>query len=462
MSIIIEKLTSLFLSKKNNLILRENMKNKYDIIDTFTQRLTTINSQWKLLKDLSPERKRDIREIISSIQLICNSVAKGRSDSNPFEASLKKPIAEVLESIMQDLDLYLENIHKIPILLSMGDTYFVAGEISRAQSVYIRTLTIAEELKLVFYQTKIKLKLGKTHASLASWELAELYFREALEYYEQLEDYPNLIEVRAELANLYFKKGDYNLSQKLYTQTLRLAEETKSQKKSAYLKNRLGVVNRIKDERSISIEFLQKSVEIFKNLNEIQGTVESLNELAMSHLQKSNYEKSLNCLNECVDLCNQYGDYQLLAYVNLNKAIFYLHVGDYRHAAQFCSEGLKRLIQLKNPIGLAKVAVIYGHIFRNYRQYNIALEWYEESIRLYQDFEIPLGLANSCQEYAEMLSEMGELDQAIKHMEMSRDILISLDLTMKANEVAKEIEQLQYSHKYHKEAEPHLVGQHVE
>ncbi|MFZ5517528.1 MAG: tetratricopeptide repeat protein [Candidatus Zhuqueibacterota bacterium] len=433
------------------------MKNKYDIIDSFMQRLMTINSQWKLLKDISPERKRDIREIIFSIQHICNDI-ENRS-SNPAEPLKQKPIADILESFLQDQGDHRENIYKIPIMISMGDTYFIAGEINRAQAVYIRTLSIADELKLALYQFQIKFKLGKTHAALASWELAELYFRETYEYYQEREDIPNLIEVRAEMADLYFKKGEYNLSQKLYAQTLRLAEEIKNPNKSAYLKNRLGVVSRIKDERGISIDYLEKAVETFKSLNEIQGLIESLNELAMSHLQKSNYEKSLNYLNECVDLCNTYGDYQLLAYVNLNKAIFYLHVGDYRHAAQFCSEGLKRLIQIKNPIGLAKVAVIYGHIFRNYRQYNIALEWYEESIRFYQDFDIPLGLANSCQEYAEMLSEMGEMDQAIKHMVMAKDVLVSLELTMKSIELEKEIEQMEYSRMCHREMEPHLMGQ---
>jgi len=432
------------------------MKNKYDIIDSFTQRLMTINSQWKLLKDVSPERKRDIREIIFSIQHICSDIENGRS--NEADTIKQKPIADVLESLINEHGNHRANIYKIPILISMGDTYFIAGEINRAQAVYIRTLSIADELKLTYYQFQIKFKLGKTHAALANWELAELYFREAHEYYQEKEDIPNLIEVRAEMADLYFKKGEYHLSQKLYAQTLSLAEEIKNHKKSAYLKNRLGVVSRIKDERSISIEYLERAVETFKSLNEIQGLIESLNELAMSHLQKSNYEKSLNYLNECVDLCNTYGDYQLLAYVHLNKAIFYLHVGDYRHAAQFCSEGLKRLIQLKNPIGLAKVAVIYGHIFRNYRQYNIALEWYEESIRLYQDFEIPLGLANSCQEYAEMLSEMGEMEQAIKHMAMAKDVLESLDLTVKSSEVEKEMEQMEFSRMYHKESESHVIN----
>ncbi len=436
------------------------MENKRDIIDTFIQRVATINTHWKMVKDISPERKRDIREIIFTIQHICKEVTQESSEENSFKTTSRKPIAEILQNIIEDLDQNLDNIYKIPILISTGDTYFNAGEIARGQAVYIRTLTIAEELNLVFFQTAIKFKLGKTHASLANWELAELYFHEALEYYQTLEDYPNIIEVRAELADLHFKKGEYNLSQKLYVQTLQLAEETKNPKKTAYLKNRLGVVSRIKDERSTSIDLLQKSVDMFEKLDEIQGLIESLNELAMSHVQKSNYEKSLTLLNECVELCTRYGDNQLLAYIYLNKAIFYLHVGDYRHAAQFCSEGLKQLIQIKNPVGLAKVAVIYGHIFRNYKQYNIALEWYEESIRLYQDFEIPLGLANSCQEYAEMLSEMGELDQAIKHMEMAKDILDSLELTNKANEVEKDVEKLYYSRRYQREAEPQLASHH--
>lgn len=435
------------------------MKNKYDIIDTFIQRLTTINSQWKLLKDISPERKRDIREMITSIQHICNDYQNAARPEYPIKNITQKPIAEILQNIIENLDQNLENIYKIPILISVGDAYFSSGEIAQAQTVYIRTLSIAEEIEMPFFQSKIKFKLGKTHASMANWELAELYFQEAQEYYQNLEDYFSLIEVRAELADLYFKRGDYTTSQNMYTQTLRLAEETKNPQKTAYLKNRLGVVNRIKDERSSSIELLHNSVEMFKNLNEIQGLIESLNELAMSHLQKSNYEKSLNYLNECVELCNKYGDNQLLAFVNLNKAIFYLHVGDYRHAAQFCSEGLKQLIQIQNPIGLAKVAVIYGHIFRNYKQYNIALEWYEESIQLYQDFDIPLGLANSCQEYAEMLFEMGELDQSIKHMEMAKDILDSLELTNKAHEVEKEIDQLEYSRRYSKKEEPQVVRQ---
>ena len=155
----------------------------------------------------------------------------------------------------------------------------------------------------------------------------------------------------------------------------------------------------------------------------------------------------LTLLNESLEICHNTENYQLMVFNYLNKAQFYVEVGDSRNATEFCTRALEIITYLKTPVGLAKASQLYATIFTNYHQFKIAAQFYEESLMLYQEFKIPLGFANCCSEYAEMLAGQEKINEAIKHFKMAQDIFEELELFNYAEELEQTLTSPQFSTK---------------
>ena len=96
-------------------------------------------------------------------------------------------------------------------------------------------------------------------------------------------------------------------------------------------------------------------------------------------------------------------------------------------------------MRLKNPIGTAKASLLFGRIFWQAEDVNTAQKFFEESIRLYHAFDIPLGLANCYLELSELLAEIGRKGESAEFREKAHAILDKLGRNPKPRKSPKKI-----------------------
>jgi len=398
----------------------------------FLNRVTGFIDHKNIIKEPSSSRRRDIREVISIINQLIKSESHVENKENQvfhkssFQALLHIDIA--LSSLMAMTELKLDGELKIKMLAAMPGIYMLLGDLDKAHEMYKEVLDVSTKLNHFKYQAFSKLKIGEILSDKKEWSLAEPAFNEAKELYNTIKDYKGEMNCWYGLGQLFHRKGQYHQALESYEKALQMAESIAAKRTIAYVKNYLGVIHRILRKNKESEFLLQNALKTFKEINDYVGQLECLNNLSLIFLHRSNYQKSLLYLNESLEIAPKIENYQLMSFINFNKAIFYLEVGDSRNAAKCCTSGLEIACQLENPVGFAKASRIFGTIFRNYGQYDISSRFYEESIRFYQECQIPLGLANCCAEYAEMLIEYEKIDESAKYFEKAINIYEQLDL----------------------------------
>jgi len=414
--------------------------------DAFISKIPQFIDPNNLVEPDTPTKKRDLREVIS----IINQFIKNCADVQPSDASEKSlnyidlALSEALTLTQMDFN----DDHANQLISSYARIYYLLGDFAKAIELYNQICEFSKKNNLMHHQAYAKFQIGKICQEDNELELAKHYLVESKQLFHTMKDFRNEIKCWHEIGILDHRRGKYFNALEHYEKALQLAEENAEIMEVAHIKSRLGVVCRILGDKDESEQYLEGAYKTFKELNDYNGQIESLNNLAMIYLQKSNYQIALTYLNESLELCEQRKNYHLKTFVNLNKALFYLEVGDSRDAAKCCMNALETINLHKRTFGLAKASRIYGSIFKNYHQYKIASYFFEESLSLYQKFEIPLGFANCSSEYAEMLVEMNEIEKAAKHFKMAQEILEDLELFQYSDEIEQTLASPQFTPVY--------------
>jgi len=166
-----------------------------------------------------------------------------------------------------------------------------------------------------------------------------------------------------------------------------------------------------------------------------------MNNLGLVHLRRGELEKALDYFEKTLQLCLVVGNFPLLAFVYSNKADFYTHVGDYLMAANMCTQALEYLVRLKNPFGIAKINLLIAKIFLKAGEIGTAEAFYKESMSLYEELGIPLGLANCFQAYAQLLEQTDRPEEALTYHHKARDIYQKLKLQQAENRGANQMKK---------------------
>ena len=418
-------------------------------IKSFLRKLSHFTSSKYLERDNNPTKRREIQKIITKMNnVICNN--ENYTDTNITDIGTSKDkilykINETLSTIVNNSSTNI-NVNSIyQLLSSFGDIHFLLEDCSKAIEDYKEALILCTKSNNLSHQANTKFQLGKLYYEMNEYDSAIDCFFEAQQLFKNLNNYSQEMECQYTLSRINYKKGKYLTAHQYCKEALQLAEQINNYDKIASIKNHLGLICRIIGEKKESEELFKCANVHFKNIKDNTNYVNTLNNLSKTHLLKSNYQKALTGFNECLDMGSKIKNLELLVFINLNKAQFYLAVGDPRNAAHFCLNGLEISILNNYKIGLAKVCRIYGNIFKNYYQYKIADKFFSESIWLYEKMQIPLGLANCCSDYAEMLVDIDQIDQAIEYYKMAQEIYYDLELSQYVDKLQKTINSPQFS-----------------
>lgn len=400
-------------------------------IRKFLKKINSFIKQKNIIHESSPTKRRDIREVISLLKHSMDHLDEKKKGALPRYQSAENSfihLDKALSEIKDFTEFETDKNFAFFVLLSYSKIYKLLGDSEKEKTTLIEILQLSQQLKNVQYQALVKLNLGRHSFDQHEFSNSLKHLTEASELFKSINDFKGESDSCFEIAKAFHRSGDYQSAKKYYEIALRIAEGIANKTQLAQIKNNLGVVFRIMGESEHSEYLFQCACETFKEIKDLGGQSDCLNNLAIVYLQRSNYQHALTYLNDGLKLSNEIEDFQQMAFLNLNKGLFYLEVGDPRNACKYCTEALVMLAKIDSSLGIAKSSKILGSIFRNYNQYKIASLFYEESIHFYEDFSIPLGVANTCAEYAKMLIEYEKIDKAVHYFHRAYEIYQSLKL----------------------------------
>jgi tetratricopeptide (TPR) repeat protein len=176
---------------------------------------------------------------------------------------------------------------------------------------------------------------GKLNQSYVLW-LA------ALDLSEELAD-------SVEISDCYLGKGTVELLRKELDQVKtsvqvfqRFNQSVGNRKKVAYALSVLSLIDYHKNDFEASIEKNLEAFEIRKQINDLKGQGESLNNLALGYMGRKNWNQALRYLNDAVQMKTQANDFTQMTVIFNNMGHCYSRLGDQDLALKCFEQALEK------------------------------------------------------------------------------------------------------------------------
>jgi tetratricopeptide (TPR) repeat protein len=317
----------------------------------------------------------------------------------------------------------LNSEQRVNFIFALSETHETLGNYQRALTNYETALSSCLSAKNRPMQGQIQYRMARIYSEMGKWDKAEELLNEAILALQVAANEKEIPLAQIELAKIAFRRGRYSAAENMFEEAIGSAEQVNDLRARAVISNHLGVIRRMEGKYDLAYLRFQEALLEFQGMQDFRGTADSLNNLGLLHILRKERAEAIGYFDKALQLCQEVGYFPLLPFVYLNKTEYYCEEQDFPMAANTCGRAMENLTRLRNPIGIAKTTMLFGRIFWKSGDLAISQQFYEESIRLYQVFDIPFGLANCSLEFAEMLKQKGDAKKSTELRTKGQGIL---------------------------------------
>jgi tetratricopeptide (TPR) repeat protein len=164
--------------------------------------------------------------------------------------------------------------------------------------------------------------------------------------------------------------------------------------------------------------YSQAKLDSLKNLLDTakgENRLNILNAIGAEHLDKSDYEKALECYLENLKLSKVLGKSRAQARAMGNIAIVYSGIGDYDKALDYNKASLVIWDEVKDRLNKSKVLNSMGAIYGKKKDFIKAVAYFDQALTLQKEAGIKDGLATTLGNLCNCYKDLGEYQKALDY-----------------------------------------------
>lgn len=178
---------------------------------------------------------------------------------------------------------------------AMSDIYELKGETDKQYEALLRSKGFFQNRGNQYENAMLDYKFGKYHYHVKSIDSAYYFSQKALQYFQAKELGEEIGMVLNQMGNIAFSQEDYDKAADFYEQTSRFLKNEKTEAYAGFLFNTGYAFNK-KGDFSKALGYIEKSLEIRKELKNIIGLKNSYQGLAETYEGLGDYKKAYNNL----------------------------------------------------------------------------------------------------------------------------------------------------------------------
>ena len=172
-----------------------------------------------------------------------------------------------------------------------------------------------------------------------------------------------------------------------------------------------------------AIKCYEKSLEIYRKIGHLEGTINSNLNLGNAHYKLANYPTAIEYSKNSLELSTTMGEQSGIARSNCLLGEIYCRIGKYKEAIDCLEEGLKMCTATGNLSETAISMNTYlGNAYRNLGEYQKAIQCYEKGLEISTAIGNQSGIANNNGNLGNAYLSLGECQKAIEYHEKSLEI----------------------------------------
>ncbi|HQQ94247.1 MAG TPA: tetratricopeptide repeat protein [Bacteroidia bacterium] len=191
-------------------------------------------------------------------------------------------------------------------------------------------------------------------------------------------------------------------------------------KSSAF--NNIGFIYSNRGDVNKALDYLNRSLEISKQIHDKQGIAYTLNNLGLIYRNQGNLPKAINCWHETLKIAEEIGDKDGIATALNNLGLIFRNQSDPDKALEYYLKSLAIYREIKDREGEAYAYNNIALIYRNKGNTSKALEFWFKGLRIQEETHDHQAMANSYNNIGYIYMNQGDLLKAKDYFNRSLEL----------------------------------------
>lgn len=238
----------------------------------------------------------------------------------------------------------------------------------------------------------------------------------------EIEDWQNVMGIRAALEEFLDLRGYWNEAVRSGQKTLISARNLRSEGAIARFAHNLAVMHQNQGELDEACRLYDESLEIKKRLGDQSGIARTLHQLGKIAQIQGDLDEARRLYNESLEIAKRLDDQNGIASILHNLAAVAQDQGDLDEARRLYDESLEIKKRLRNQSGIASTLHELGVIAQSQGDLAEARKLYDESLKIEKRLGNQSGIAITLHNLAAIAQGQGDLDEAHRLYNKSLEI----------------------------------------
>jgi tetratricopeptide (TPR) repeat protein/tRNA A-37 threonylcarbamoyl transferase component Bud32 len=287
----------------------------------------------------------------------------------------------------------------------MGTISMNSGEHEKALKYYDQGLKIALENDLVRPATSLYNNLATLYGSMGELQRTFEIAQKGSGFVRRVGSLYGLAWLDVLLAASYASMGEIQKAMSMFEEILALDKRTKYTAHVSAPMTGIGTCYQLLGEWDKSLQYLMEAYDMARRVGEYQFSGEATYWLGELFVEMEDYVEAEKYLIECNCIYQEAGDTES-QFANALPALsgLYLKKGEIEKAKELIEKMHARATKTKNKLVMPRVEMLKAVLFREQKDYEQAIQYFERSLQAYKSLNLQKWSAYS---HAELLYEYG-------------------------------------------------------
>ena len=367
-----------------------------------------------------------------------------QSEKDAEQIQINIPHGTDERELIQYIISFTEN--KIPeelllnLMLELSHLMIFNGELSFASEICEEILAkTAGNEKYYTVEADTSLALAKISWSQAYWEESLNLVKQSYDIYKSHNDIHGFAKCENLLGSIMGEQGKIIEAQEHFKQGLKYLTDIDDVSLRSMFEINMGILLNIQGEYVKAMWNFKNALNKCIQLNDTRRIARVRHNLGLLYTRIKDYQAAIEEFDKSISVSLEYGYLSNCAIGYIGKAFIYTKLNNFGLAEAFTDKALEIAYKINDALSIADIYKIKGMIQNNLMNYELSEELFENSIRLNEDFENQLNMAETQLE----LSEVYEKTERPKEAQELKDEAVGYYTLIKARDYINQLIQAQ-------------------
>lgn len=385
-------------------------------MNTLDQEKTVEERLWALLARYCDEQLLGkLRRNLDQIRQSEAALLEKAKESSQEIAAEENPFDKVhLDTIISECDQSLSKKDFLGLTVEIASLCVACGDLSRAEDLCDLILMESKNKESYsLYAGWALLRRSEIHIRQAKWVAVLSDLKAGKQHFIRVKNQVGLGEVENHFGVYYAEHGDLKEAASHFRKALSIFERIKDTEKASTVVMDLGILSNIAGNWEEALAYYQRALAEFEKTGSVSRLAELHHNLGMTFLSKGDLQSAVSQFDESLTYSSQLQYQPVIGLALLGKASTYAKMGDHPLSMAFANRALRTFRQLKDHLGVADTYKVKGVVQREMMNFNVAELYLKTSIKLNQEYDNSLNLAEDYFELGVLHRVKGEKTEAL-------------------------------------------------